>query len=47
MKINNRNINKKIRKTKKHIRKNKKVYGIAAVIGIVSASLSYLLFDRY
>ncbi len=47
MRINKKNVNKKIRKTKKHIRKNKNVYGIAAVIGIVSASLSYLLFDRY
>lgn len=46
MKINNRNINKRIRKTKKHIRKNKNVYGIAVLVGVVSASLSYLLFDR-
>lgn len=47
MKINDKKINKKIRKTKRHIRKNKKVYGIAAVIGVFSAGLSYLFFDRY
>lgn len=46
MKINNKKVNKKIRKTKKHIRKNKNIYGIAVVIGIMSGCLSYILFDR-